>query len=122
MRNFLRMVPLLFGLTAVSRADLVLEFRGAQLTPCVDGLGCVLSADIHLLQPLPANLSVSSEDADLTLFRQYIDDNATAGDGLETIGGRFQADWPDTLSLSTDALAARGKSDEEVLFIQNSLP
>jgi hypothetical protein len=101
MRNFLRIVPLLFGLTAVSKADLVLEFRGDTLSPCVDGKGCILEADIGLLQALPPNFSISSDDVTGT-FQQYFNNVATVSDGYHTFTGFLRTAFPDTFSITTD--------------------
>jgi hypothetical protein len=82
MRNFLRIVPLLFGLTAVSRADLILHYTGGQLTPCVDGVGCQVSIDLLLLNPLPANFSAQYIDP---VFHQFVAPSVRASDGYHVL-------------------------------------
>jgi hypothetical protein len=103
---------LLFG--GISKADLVLEFRGDTLSPCVDGKGCILEASISLLQPLPGNFSISSDDVTGT-FQKYFDNYAaTVSDGDHTFRAALTAAFPDTLSLNTDASGNVGSLHLEV--------
>jgi hypothetical protein len=82
----LRIVPLLFGLTAICKADLILHYTGALLTPCVDGLGCQVGIDLVLFNPLPADFFAADTDPS---FHQFVSTATTATDGIHTL----QASW-----------------------------
>jgi hypothetical protein len=93
------MVPLLFVLAGISKADFILHYRGGPLTPCVEG-ACRVSIDMLIEEPLPGNASLSSlQSAD---FVKYISPDVVVSDGIHT----FHDVWKINASienLSTDA-------------------
>jgi hypothetical protein len=79
----------------------------------------MISADVYLIQALPANFSTSSFDGRPEIFDQYIENFATASDGLHSFNGRLRAAFPNNLNIQTDGMGNVSFID---LLVQGEYP